>query len=255
MTPSRFLPAGIPAPSPHRDASRPASFLLRRCQRPGLLLALCAATLTGCVVTPVVDQLDDFQKGRAAGRWQEIADATPRDCKAEENGCARLYAIHAEANHRLAFDGRANKAVCPPSSTVPQLRLAADEFARSLKTADSSLDAAERSKLHELRTHALYCLAENAATIGDGVRLANAANSEAAALPRPKALLWQAMTQLYLARPGAGNDSQRCQSVKAAAARASEAQALAADSESSALLVRIARDSASLKASINDCGG
>lgn len=219
------------------------------------LAAVCAAALAGCVANPVVGQLDDFQQARSAGRWQDIAEATPRDCTSENQGCARLYAIHAEANQRLAFDRRADKAVCPPSSTVPQLQLAADEFARALKSTDTSLDAAERSKLHELRTQTLYCLAENAATISDGVRLANEANSEAAALPRPKSLLWQAMTQLYLARPGAGSDSQRCQSVRTAAARAGEAQALAADSETSALLTRIAHDIAARKASINACGG
>jgi len=220
-----------------------------------VIAAICAAPLVACALNPVIDQLAAFEKARTAGQWQEIADASPRACQPAESGCARLYAIHAEANQRLAFDSRAVNAVCPGPATSLRLQLAADGFARGLQLADNSLDAADLAKLRELRTQALYCLAENAATIGEGVAFARQANDQAAALPRAQSLLWRAMAQLYLARPGAAGDSQRCQSAKAAAASASEAQALASDGENSALLARIAHDSALRKASISGCGG
>lgn len=234
---------------PAADRRRARDFCAR------FVAALCMLPLAACVLNPAISQLDDFEKARAAGRWQEIADASPRACRPGESGCARLYAIHAEANHRLAFDSRAVNAVCPGPATSPRLQLAADGFARSLQLADNSLDAADLGKLRELRTQALYCLAENAATIGEGVAFARQTNDQAAALPRAQSLLWRAMAQLYLARPGAAGDSQRCQSASAAAASASEAQALASDGENSALLARIAHDSALRKASISGCGG
>lgn len=223
--------------------------------RPAFFVALLgAATLAACALNPLISQIDDFEKARAAGRWQEIADAAPRACEPGETGCARLYAIHAEANHRLAFASRAPTAVCPGPAATPRLQRADDGFARALQFTDRSLSAADLAKLRELRTQALYCLAENAATIGEGVAFARQAKDLAMALPRAPSLLWQAMAQLYLARPGAAGDIQRCQAAKAAAALAGEAQALDGG-ENSALLARIAHDSALRQASISGCGG
>ena len=89
-------------------------------------------------------------------------------------------------------------------------------FSKSEQFADGSLPPEAKVKIKELHAHALYCLAENASTIEQGTALVRQSAAQATGLPRPDALFWQAMSQLYLARPGAGSDVQRCAAARSA---------------------------------------
>lgn len=258
MNPPLPSPPGAPGPSSWRATA--AALLIVA------LALLSAMTLaTGCaqvgqLADPTVAQLDRYQQARAAGRWQAIADEPPpAACSGGAPGCARLYAIHGEAQHHLAFDGRAAEAVCPPPAALPRLEAAAASLARSRAateaSTDGSVDAAAQATLRGLRTQVLYCLAENASGLDEGLRRAREADAEAAGLARADALTWQALSRLYLARPGAGSEAQRCQALRSALEAAAQARQAGSSAEQLRLLDRLQHDAGLRRATISGCGG
>ncbi|MVV49707.1 hypothetical protein EJA72_15895 [Pseudomonas sp. PB120] len=217
---------------------------------PLLLLAL-----VGCqAVNPGVAQLDRYQQARDAGQWQAIADDAPTNkCQPVVEGCARLYGIYGEANQHLAFASLAPNAFCPPPVANGRLNTAAASFAKSEQFGDASLSAEAKSRLQNLHAQALYCLAENASSIEQGTALVRQSAAQAAALPRPDALFWQAMSQLYLARPGAGSDAQRCAAARSASDAARAARSAGVTGEQSQTLGRVSHDAEQLRRLIAGC--
>ena len=120
--------------------------------------------------------------------------------------------------------------------------------------ADGSVDARASGKNLEQRIQALYCLAESADSIQEGVELARQVESEASGLEQADALLWRASAELYLARPGAGSDADRCGAAKQAAQAADQARQMTSEAEKVKLLARISHDSGIRQASIPGCG-
>lgn len=217
--------------------------------------SLLALTFVGCsVVTPGVAQLDRYQQARAAGQWQVIADDAPvSDCQPVVDGCARLYAIYGEANQHLAFASRTPNTFCPPLAANGRLNNAAAGFSKSEQFADVSLTPEAKVKIKELYAQALYCLAEHASSIEQGAALVRQSAGQAAGLPRPDALFWQAMSQLYLAQPGAGSDAQRCAAARSADEAASAAQSAGVNSEQSQTLGDVSHFADQLRRSIAGC--
>jgi hypothetical protein len=219
-----------------------------------LVLALVGCQQDGNFLNPVVGQLDRYQQARTAGQWQAIADEAPvSDCQLVVEGCARLYAIYGEANQHLAFASLAPNAFCPPPAANGRLYNAAASFSKSEQFADVSLTPEAKVKLKDLHTQTLYCLAENASSIEQGTALVLQSAGQAAGLPRPDALFWQALSQLYLARPGAGSDAQRCAAARSAGEAASAARSAGVNSKQSQTLGRVSHDADQLRRLIAGC--
>ncbi len=217
-----------------------------------LLLGLIVA---GCsVINPGVAQLERYQQAQAAGEWQAIADDTPvGECPSGAAGCAQRYAIHGEANQQLAFDSRAPDAFCPPSVAKGRLESAVASFSKSEQFADGSLTPEAQVKLKELHVQALYCLAENAASIEQGKVLVRQGAALASGLPQADALFWQAINQLYLAQPGAGSDAQRCTAARLADQASSGARTAGVNGERIQTLSRVSHDAELVRRSIAGC--
>jgi len=196
-----------------------------------LLVASCGGGKA--LVNPVVAEVEDWQKLAAAGRYDAIAaDNITSACASDpaREGCGRLAALHGEANLRVALAGRAPGAVCPAGGSdaaalTGRLDTAAADLGRARASADPRLDTAARSTLAALRAHALYCLAETAASFDAADRNARAAETEAATAPAPDNALWQGRAALLLAGTGHGDDATRCAATRRAEAAARAGQA------------------------------
>ncbi|POG21235.1 hypothetical protein C2855_21190 [Aeromonas bestiarum] len=222
---------------------------------PSRCTPLLALTFVGCtMLNPGVAQLERYQQARADGQWEAIADDAPvDDCQPVTEGCAKLYTIYGEANLLLAFASRAADAFCPPPVANGRLNSAAASFSKSEKFTDLSLTAEAKVKIKALHAQALYCLAENASSIEQGMVLVHQSAAQAAGLPRPDALFWQAMSHLYLARPGVGTDAQRCAAAHLAGESANAARAAGVNDELSQTLDRVLHDAEQVRRSIAGC--
>jgi len=147
------------------------------------------------LLDPPLAQLARWESASAA----EIA-AEPVACPPGHAACARLHTRHAEACMGLAMAGRAPGAACPAARE--HLPCAAQSHAAARALSPSAVLAANEAQ-------ARLCLAELMAPGGGAVEAARAAPAIAAAPPQRMPLL-AARAALIAARPGAGDDSQRC---------------------------------------------
>ena len=156
--------------------------------------------LAGC--TPMAAMLDPplAQLARWESAGPDVIAAEPVACPPGHAACARLHARRAEACMGLAMASRAPGAACP--GTAEHLPCAADSYAAArAHTSSPALAAGE--------AQARLCLAEWLPPAEAGRELALAAPAIAASPPRRAAVLG-ARAALIAARPGAGQDSQRC---------------------------------------------
>lgn len=187
--------------------------------------------LGGCM--PVAALLDPPLAQLA--RWEgaaptEIA-AEAVACPPGHAACARLHSRRAEACMGLAMASRAAGAACP--GRPDHLDCAAQSYAAARSLSPSPLLAAGEAQ-------ARLCRAEFLAPAEAAIEAAQAAPAIAAS-PPGRAALYGARAALIAARPGAGEDSQRC-----AATLAGRHLAPAGSRE--------ALDLARRQASIPDCG-
>lgn len=221
---------------------------------PFLAFALAGCSHIADGLDPVVGQLNRYQQARSAGNWQAITDEAPiSGCQPVVEGCAKLYAIYGEANQHLAFASLAPNAFCPPPGINGRLNTAVASYTKSEQFGDASLAPAGKVSLKNLQAQALYCLAENASSIEQGKVFVRQSAEVATALSRADALFWQAMSQLYLARPGAGNDAQRCAAAHSADEAARAAQRIGVNSQQSQILDRVSHDADQLHQLIPGC--
>jgi hypothetical protein len=194
--------------------------------RIALLLLLAACTPMAALLDPPLAQL---------ARWEQASPAAiaaePVACPAGHPACARLHTRRAEACMGLAMAARAPGAACP--GTGEHLPCAAQSYAaaRAL-TPGPALAAGE--------AQARLCLAEFLPPAEAAQEVSLAAPAIAAA-PPGRAPLLGARAALIAARPGAGNDAQRCAAVRAGLRVAPPAS-------------REARDLALRLATLPDCG-
>lgn len=156
--------------------------------------------LAGCA--PMAAMLDPplAQLARWEGASPSDIAAEPVACPAGHAACARLHARRAEACMGLAMASRAPGAACPATRQHLPCAVEAYAAARAL-TPNATLAAGEaQSRL---------CLAEWLAPAEAAQEAALAAPAIAAS-PPPRAALLGARAALIAARPGAGQDSQRC---------------------------------------------
>jgi hypothetical protein len=163
------------------------------------------------------------------------------------------FTIYGDANHHLAFASLAPNAFCPPSAANGRLNNAAASFSESEQYDDVSLTPEAKVKLMELHAQALYCLAENASSLEQGTALVRQIAEQVEGFPRPDALFWQAMSQLYLARPGADSDAQRCAAARSAGEAASAARSAGVNSGQSQTLGRVSHDADQQRRMIAGC--
>lgn len=175
--------------------------------------------LAGC--SPVAALLDPplAQLARWEGASPVDIAAEPVACPPGHAACARLHARRAEACMGLAMAARAPGAACPAARE--HLPCAGESYAAARALAPGPALAAGEAQ-------ARLCLAEwlpPAEAAQEAVRAAPAI----AAAPPPRAALLAARAALIAARPGAGQDSQRCAATLAGLRSAPPASREAAD--------------------------
>ena len=225
----------------------------------GWLIFGVSVSLAGCVLNPVVSQLDQFQKWQAADQpGKIIAEPVTAACKSSKEGCARLYALHAEALTTISMQKRSAGAVCPASAESKNLKLAAADYVNYFEHAaagDHSVAAKAEQTLCSNYVLTLYCVAESADSVSAGLEWAKSVDEAAKKLEVPESLLWRSRANLYLARPGAGDFAARCSAVKQAREFAAQGAAAGADEHSKEIFDRLISDADQLRRQINACGG
>lgn len=225
-------------------------------------LALAAAVLlaAGCqqvgrVADPDVAQLERYQAARSEGRLRAIADEPVVACTPDRPACGRLHAIRAEACLGLAMADRAAGAACPAASSAARddLACAADAYAQAMAATGAGFSAADQLAHRRGRVQALYCRAE-LDTPARGAAFARDALTLSGPLPPPERDTLGGSAALFLARPGAGADAQRCENAREAARRARAGLAAAQAPEDTALLTRLAADAEARRRTIPGCG-
>jgi hypothetical protein len=212
-------------------------------------------SMSGCAtVNPVVAQLDQYQQWKSSDQLAEIIAHPVTDaCKNPKDGCARLYALRAEALAAASMRNRANNAVCPATSEARNLNAAAADYAKHFELANPAGTAQDEQILRSNYVLTLYCLAESAETIGAGLELARKVDDSAQKLPAPSSLLWRSRAQLYLARPGGGDNAAMCRAARNAHEFAAQGLASNPDENSAAILERLIRDADQRRRQINGC--
>ncbi|QXM25748.1 hypothetical protein KO353_05960 [Elioraea tepida] len=225
------------------------------------LLALLAVLLAACqqvgrLLDPDVAQLERFQQARARGDLRAIADEeVVETCQhAGTEACARLMAIRAESCLALAMARRAPGAACPAATAEARAELACAHaaFAAAMGSPAGRFTEAQVLALRQGRAQAAYCRAE-LETVMAGVPLARESLSLSAGLPPARRAAIGGSAALYLARPGAGADSVRCERAREAARLAAAGLAANPEVEERALLLRLAADAAARRATIPGC--
>jgi hypothetical protein len=212
------------------------------------LAALAAAVLLliGCqqvgrMADPDVAQLERYQAARSEGRLRAIVDdPVIASCTPDRPACGRLHAIRAEACLSLAMADRAAGAVCPAASSAARddLACAADAYAQAMAATGARFST---------------CRAElDTPTRGAG--FAREALTLSGPLPPPDRDTFGGSAALFLARPGAGADAQRCEAAREAARRARAGLAATQAPEDRALLTRLAADAEARRLTIPGCG-
>jgi len=163
--------------------------------RAALFLLLAGCMPVAALLDPPLSQL---------ARWESASPAAiaaePVACPPGHAACARLHTRRAEACMGLAMASRAPGAACPAAHE--HLPCAAEAYAAARTLSSSPVLAANEAQ-------ARLCLAELMPPPAGAAEAARAAPAIAAAPPQRMPLL-AARAALIAARPGAGNDSQRC---------------------------------------------
>jgi hypothetical protein len=226
--------------------------------------AIAAAALllfTGCqqigrVIDPDVAQLDRYQTARSEGRLRAIADEpVVSSCTPDKPACGRLHAIRAEACLTLAMADRASGVACPAASSAARddLTCAAEAYAAAMAATGAGFSASDQLAHRRGRVQALYCRAE-LDTVARGVAFAREALQLSGPLPPPDRDTLGGSAALFLARPGAGTDTVRCEQAREALRRAREGLAAAQAPDDRALLTRLASDAEARRSTIPGCG-
>lgn len=225
-------------------------------------MLLAAALLAGAcqqvgrMVDPDVAQLERYQAARSEGRLRAIADEpVVASCTPDRPACGRLHAIRAEACLALAMADRAPGAACPAASSAARddLGCAAESYAAAMAATAGGFTAADQLAHRRGRVQALYCRAE-LDTVARGVPFAREALTLSGPLPAVDRGTFGGSAALFLARPGAGSDAQRCENAREAARRAREGLAAAQAPDDRAALTRLASDAEARRLTIPGCG-
>jgi hypothetical protein len=222
-----------------------------------IAMLVAPVLMAGCsTLDPEVAQLERFQAAKSRSEWSKIVDEQVSTCR---DACARLHAIRGEACLALGMADLAPAAACPPATDERRrlLSCAADEFKKAREASQPGGGALASDALQGIRqgrAQALYCSAE-LSTVAQGIALADEAQREAQGLGSPQKDLLSGWAALYLARPGAGNDQQRCAQVRRANAFAQSGLIAATDNGMRSRLQRLAQDASGRRATLAGCGG